>query len=88
MENLQEPIIMFRIYKLQALSEMIEEYAYKNRAKIVQRLLVLKHQIEKNLELNKPLQAQYGSQNEVISGLPLVAISHIKNNDKEVKNEI
>ena len=72
----QEYLLSFNLCRLQAISEMIEEYAYKNRAKIVQRLLELKHQLEQNLGLNRSLQAQYGLQNPVPKGLLLGELTH------------
>lgn len=54
----QELIIQCRLLRLEALTQLIEEYAYKNRAKIVQKLLELKHKEEEKLELNKHLEAQ------------------------------
>lgn len=64
----QELTILYGSLKLVALSQLIEEYAYKNRAKIVQKLLELKHKEEQKLELNKPIQAQYSSQTPAPNG--------------------
>ena len=83
MENTQQELmIKVRCWKLDAYSQLIEEYAYKNRAKIVQRLLELKHREEQKLELNKPLGAQYGCQTPSPKGKLLGVNSHITNNDK------
>jgi hypothetical protein len=64
----QELRLTVGLCKLRALSELIETYAYRNRAKMVQRLLEIKHQLEEKLELNKPIQAQYGLQNQSPNG--------------------
>ena len=78
----QESRLRVGLCKLEALNLLIDEYAGKGRAKMVQRLLEIKHQLEENLGLNKSLQAQYGLQNPVPKGLLLGEISHITNNDK------
>jgi hypothetical protein len=81
----QEFMIMYRCWRIAALSNLIEEFAYKNRAKIVQRLLELKHKEEEKLGLNKSLGVQYGLQNPSPKGLVLGEISHNTNHDKEVQ---
>ena len=78
----QESRLKIGLCKLKALDLLIGEYAHKNRAKMVQRLLEQKQQVEEKLGLNKSLQAQYGLQNPVPKGLLLGEISHITNNDK------
>jgi len=65
----QEITTLYRTLRLVALNELITEYAYKNRAKIVQRLLELKHTEEQKLLSNKPIQAQYDPQNTNTKGL-------------------
>ena len=77
----KEIMVLYGSLKLVALFQLIEEYAYKNRAKMVQKLLELKHKEEEKLGLNKSLQAQYMQQNPVISNLSLGVNSHITNND-------
>ena len=78
MENTQQELmIKVMCWKLNALNQLIDEYAYKNRARIVQKLLELKHQIEEKLELNRPLEAQYGQQNPALKDLLLGANSKI-----------
>ncbi|MEM4271402.1 MAG: hypothetical protein QXO70_04915 [Candidatus Pacearchaeota archaeon] len=88
MENTQQELmIKVMCWKLNALNQLIDEYAYKNRAKIVQKLLEQKHQVEKKLELNKHLEAQYGLQNPFPKGLLLGEISHITDHDKGGKKD-
>lgn len=77
----KEVMVLYGSLRLVALAQLIEEYAYKNRAKMVQRLLELKHKEEEKLELNRALGAQYGQQNSTTKGLQLGANSHITNND-------
>ena len=87
MENTQQELmIKVSCWKLEAYSQLIEEYAYKNRAKIVQRLIELKHKVEEKLGLNKSLQAQYGPQTPAPNGKLLGGISHITTNDKGGQN--
>lgn len=70
MEDTQQELMMtVGLCKLKALDLLIDEYARKNRAKMVQRLLEIKHQLEEKLGLNKSLQAQYGCQNPIPKGL-------------------
>ena len=83
MENTQQELrLKVELCRLKALDLLIDEYALKNRAKIVQRLLELKHQLVEKLGLNKSLQAQYGCQNPTPKDL-LVGVSNITNNDNE-----
>lgn len=82
MENTQQELmIKVRCWKLEAYSQLIEEFAYKNRAKIVQRLIEQKHQVEEKLELNKSLEVHREFQNPSPKGLLLGVNSHITNND-------
>ena len=62
---------LYSIYRLIAITQLIDEYAHKNRAKMVQRLLALKHLEEEKIAQNKQLEAQYGRQNSVTNGLSL-----------------
>jgi hypothetical protein len=83
MENTtQELMIKVSCWKLEAYSQLIEEYAYKNRAKIVQKLLELKHQLEEKLGLNRSLQAQYGCQNPATNGKSLGGLNYAQNQGK------
>lgn len=79
----QELRLTVGLCRLEALSSLIEVYAYKNRAKMVQRLMELKHAEEQKLGLNKSLEAQYSLQNPATCRLSLGADSHIT--IKEVK---
>jgi hypothetical protein len=78
----QELRLTVGLCKLEALNLLIDEYAGKGRAKMVQRLLEIKHQVEEKLGLNRSLGAQYGLQNPTPKGLLLGGISHITSNDK------
>lgn len=79
----QELRLTVGLCRLEALSSLIEVYAFKNRAKMVQRLLALKHIEEQKLGLNKSLGAQYGCQTPGTNGKLLGVNPHITNNDKE-----
>ena len=79
-----EAMSLYHTYRLIAITQLIDEYAFKNRAKMVQRLLTLKHLEEEKIGQNKPLGDQYGSQNSLTNGKLLGVNSHITNNGKEV----
>ncbi len=82
MENTQQELMMaVGLCKLEALDLLIDDFAHKNRAKMVQKLLELKHQLEEKLGLNKSLQAQYGQQNPPTYD-KLLGVSNITNHDK------
>lgn len=78
----QEVMMRVGLCKLRALSELIETYAYRNRARMVQRLLELKHAEEKKLGVNKSLGAQCSCQTPPTYDKLLGVNSHITNNDK------
>jgi|WetSurMetagenome_2_1015567.scaffolds.fasta_scaffold1338094_1 hypothetical protein len=63
-----EVMSLYHAYRLIAITQLVEEYAYKNRAKMVQRLIALKHKEEEKIGQNKPLEAQYGCQNPGTNG--------------------
>lgn len=65
----EEGMITVKLCKIKALSELIEEYAYKNRAKIVQRLLELKKAEEAKLGVNLPRNSLNLKQNPSPKGL-------------------
>ncbi|MFA5259047.1 MAG: hypothetical protein WC402_03140 [Candidatus Pacearchaeota archaeon] len=78
----QELRLTVGLCRLDALDLLIDEYAGKGRAKMVQRLLELKHQLVEKLGLNRSLQAQYELQNPTSKGKLLGADSHITNHNK------
>jgi len=83
MENTQQELmIKVRCWKLEAYSQLIEEYAYKNRAKIVQRLLEQKHQVEKKLGVILPGNGPILSQNPTTCGLSLGAEAPVTDHNK------
>lgn len=65
----KELMTLYAGLRLTAIDQLIFEFAHKNRAKTVQKLLELKRIEEQKLGLNKPLQAQYGQQNSGPKGL-------------------
>lgn len=79
-------MIKVRCWKLDAYSQLIEEYAYKNRAKIVQKLLELRKAEEVKLGLNLPRNSSNLSQNPATCGLSLGADAHITSNNKGGQN--
>lgn len=78
----QELRLTVGLCRLEALSSLIEVYAFKNRAKMVQRLIKLKHKEEEKLGINLPRNNPILSQNPDTCGLSLGADSHIANNNK------
>ena len=67
----QESRLTVGLCKLEAISELIEEFAFKNRAKMVQRLLLLKHKEEEKLGVILPRNSPILSQNPATCGLSL-----------------
>jgi hypothetical protein len=83
MENTeQESRLKIGLCKLKAYSQLIEEYAYKNRAKMVQRLIEQKQQVEEKLGVILPRNSPNLSQNPATCGLSLGADSHITSDNK------
>jgi hypothetical protein len=71
---LDEMMGLYSTYRLIALSQLIDEFAYKNRAKIVQKLLELKHIEEQKIGANMPRNSSNLSQNSYSNGKPLATI--------------
>lgn len=71
---LKDTMSLYYTYRLIALSQLIDEFAYKNRAKIVQKLLELKHIEEQKLGVNMPINSSILSQNSYSNGKPLATI--------------
>lgn len=78
----QELRLTVGLCRLEAISSLIEVYAFKNRAKMVQRLLELKHKEEEKLGIILPINSSNLSQNLATCGLSLGADSHITNHNK------
>ena len=78
----QELMLTVRLCRLEALTSLIEVYAFKNRAKMVQRLIELKHKEEEKLGVILPRNSPILSQNPATCGLSLGADSHIADYDK------
>jgi len=67
----QESRLRVGLCRLEALDLLIGEYAHKNRAKMVQRLLLLKHKEEEKLGVILPRNSPILSQNPATCGLSL-----------------
>jgi len=83
MENTQQELrLTVGLCKLEALSSLIEVYAFKNRAKMVQRLIELKHKEEEKLGIILPRNSPILSQNPATCGLSLGADAHVTDHNK------